>query len=66
MRRGQGVLLRDGEELVELWARDLRTCVESKAHQGSARVAPSRLHQRQKVPWGDIGAASSLGQLAWL
>eukprot|EP00964_Phaeocystis_antarctica_P058653 scaffold34804_cov58-Phaeocystis_antarctica.AAC.1 len=26
-----------------------RTCVGSKAHQGSARMAPSRLHQRQRM-----------------
>eukprot|EP00964_Phaeocystis_antarctica_P149250 scaffold116323_cov57-Phaeocystis_antarctica.AAC.1 len=47
-RRARAVLLR-GEELVELAARDLRTYVGNKAHQGPARVAPSRLHQRQKI-----------------
>ena len=51
------MLLR-GEELVELRARDLRTYVQNKGHQGSARVAPSRLHQRERTP----GTAPSSGQ----
>ena len=40
------------------------TCVEQKFHRGSARVAPSRRHRRQRMPGVRQLGAASLGQAA--